>query len=117
MTNLFGDRARLRTLQPLRTQNTLAGWSTSQMKIGFPCGNGVKGCCLFPECNPDRDSHMCFIQTGLEIHVLHRKYCQVCVLEAFLTENEALTTICPGKRETSNTRICKPLPHPPGKTE
>lgn len=42
MTNLFGDRARLRTLQLLSTQNTLVGWATSQLKVGFPCGNGVR---------------------------------------------------------------------------
>lgn len=42
VTNLLGDRARLRTLQSLSTQNTLVGWATLKLRVGFPCGNGVR---------------------------------------------------------------------------
>lgn len=42
MTNLFGDRARLRTLRSLNTHDTLVGGGTSQLRVRFPCGDGVR---------------------------------------------------------------------------
>lgn len=107
MTNLFGDRARLRTLQSLSTQNTLVDWGTSQLRVGFPCGNGVRVAVSSQSAILTETPTCALYRLGWKNHVLHRKHRQVCVLLAFPRENEALSTTCPGKGETSNTRICK----------
>lgn len=107
MTNLFGDRARLRTLQSLSTQNTLVGWATSQVRVGFSCGNGVRIAVPSQSAVLTETPTCALHRLGWKNHVLHRKYCQVCVLVAFPRENEALFTTYPGRGETSITRICK----------
>lgn len=109
VTNLLGDRARLRTLQSLSTQNTLVGWATLKLRVGFPCGNGIRVAVSSQSAVLTETPTCALYRLGRKNHVLHRKYHQVCALEAFPRENEALSTTCPGEGGTSNTRICKHL--------